>query len=222
MRRAFSAIAIAVAMTVMIPSVASTASAATLPLTSQQTAMKQFLHSVLPSKTDAQLTALVRNPDYIKAIGSVKSVEVVGGPVTTSVSTTSAGMFTTSAVIWCRSAWATVKARGFFGTLFSFKLTKYWCWNGSRVTSARITAVKPDVTSYGSYFGWAYKGEFQPRENYYYTWRWHTYGGHKSIAHGEFTRCIGLQGIGCVDQKFMKAGVRGHYDGSYTFIEEMN
>ena len=183
------------------------ASASTDPQsTVQQTKVTEFLHSVMPSATDVQLNNLANDPNFVRNVATVLDVKV------------SRSVFSTRGA--CTRSWSKIQSRGLFGTLFSFKLILSWCYDAGRVTS-HSNKVVPDVTMYGSAFGWAYKGEYQARNTHYYTWNGHRYGGYVAEAFGEFGRCLGGN-VGCIDQRFADVGVCGHYNGSASYIHKMN
>ncbi len=187
------------------------------PLTStQQAAVKAFLKTKMPAATDDQLNQLVANPDYLTNIGKVTSITVT--PLPGTVTTTN--LVTTSSTLYCKYAWSKVTARGLFGTLFSFKVQLDWCYNYHRVYSPSYQ-FWPDVTTYGSTLGWAYKGQWRSKNTHYYLLAGRAYGGYIAELFGEFSRCLGGN-VGCIDQRFADVGVRGHYDGSQTYISSLN
>ncbi len=189
------------------------ASAATL-LSAKEQQMKLFLKSEMPTLSNSELNALVKDKAFVAAASKVVRIEISHVPKTSSV--------TTRAAAGCTNDWTRVKGRGLFGTLWSHTLHTTGCWDGKNiVTSASITKTVPDVTTYGSTFGWSYRGEWQPRNKHWYTWNGHYKGGYINAIFGEFARCLGGN-IGCIDQRFTNLDVRYHYDGSTAYRNEVN
>lgn len=181
----------------------------------QEQSLKAILRGSDPGLTEQQLNQLVRNPDFIEASGTVVSVEIT--PVRIEALR---AVRATTGTRYCTWAWSQVKARGLFGTLFSFKVQLDWCYDYNRVSSPSYS-VTPDVTMYGSTLGWSYRGERQARNTRYYRWKNHRQGGYVAEAFGEFSRCLGGN-VGCIDQRFTDVGVFGHYDGTYTARNDLN
>jgi hypothetical protein len=83
------------------------------------------------------------------AVPAAGSVSVAGDSATAGVD---------SAGDPCRTGWAQVTYRDVFGiTLWWFRMTTSWCYNGSIVTS-HTTTVSHDVTGTGTATGWAWGG----------------------------------------------------------------
>jgi hypothetical protein len=200
-------------------STTSAQAATTNPLTpAQEAAAKPILQKAFPGITDAQITTLVRDPAFVLRASQITQVSVTKLPSAPTAESTST--LVAAATTYCKYAWAKVKGRGLFGTLFSYKTQLNWCYDGNRVYY-QSHSLTPDVTTYGATFGWAYKGTWQALNKHYYTWNGHRYGGYVVEAFPEFARCLGGN-IGCIDQRFGDVGVFGHYDGTYTARYRLN
>ena len=202
---------------VSIPAQAAT----TNPLTpTQETAAKPILRKAFPGITDAQITTLVRDLDFVQTASQVVSVEYEPTSVNPTMSlrsiATSFGSYTTMP---CLKGTSSVKVRGIFGTLFSFTTTLSWCYDNNRVYY-QTHSLKPDVTTYGATFGWAYEGQWQPLNKHYYSYNGHYLGGYIVQAFPQFNRCITK--LGCIDQKFGDVAFMGHYNGTYTLWHTMD
>ncbi len=95
----------------------------------------------------------------------------------------------------------------------SFFVTKYWEYDGRRITYAPRPRVTANVTSIGTALGWDYAGLIG-RGDHYYRWARLLRSGHKSWRQGKFVHCPGS--IGCFWKKYPLVIIWAHADGSYS------
>lgn len=95
--------------------------------------------------------------------------------------------------------------------LWRFRVDKYFCWNGSRVTSSQVT-VSPTLTTLGTTTGWDWVGINSEFDRYYKLGA-SSYGGHHSYRQGRFKFCPPR--AVCFQNKYPYVNVWGHHDGSY-------
>lgn len=212
----------------MLSPPAHAAEATPLMTPEQEVRAKAFLLKKMPGTSDEQLTQMVRDPNFLKFVSTPIKVTVTpisptvdangNEPTPTADPAASAGV--TAASVGCTWASKQVKVSGLFGTLFSYKVKLAWCYNYDVVFWPSPT-LTPDLTSYGSYFGWSYRGFWQAKRSHFYTYNWHANCGYAIRVFPEFKRCLGGN-IGCVDQRFLDVGVWGHYNGTYSTVGTVN
>jgi len=69
-----------------------------------------------------------------------------------------------------------------------FQVSQIWCWDGRAVTYASKPKVAGKVTKLGAERGWRYGG-LLGKQDYYFTYKGLSHGGHTSFRKGGFTVC---------------------------------
>jgi hypothetical protein len=98
--------------------------------------------------------------------------------------------------------------------LFRFQMSKYYCWNGTRVTRGDAGVVTVSITTVGTTTGWRYSG-ISSQFDRYYTYGGNANGGHHSFRQGHFQWCPPR--VVCISDKYPYVNIWGHRDGSWDW-----
>ncbi len=167
--------------------------------------------------TPSQIASALADPYILLAIPTSEDIGSYGYPVGGGTGDGTAfhsmGVRPLSGTGGCTAGSYSRKLLNVVGTVLAqYDVSKYFCWNGSQVTSAPPATKTPKVTTAGGLLGWQLNGN--PTENAYWTnWGGHTHGGHRSDTQGHFKRCVLWVCIGAWDPTIR---IEGHYNGTYA------
>ena len=98
--------------------------------------------------------------------------------------------------------------------LWRFQISKYFCYNGTRITRGDAAVVNATITAVGPTTGWSYKG-INSKFDRYYTYGGNSHGGHHSYRQGHFKWCPPR--IICTSDSYPYVNIWGHRDGSWDW-----
>ncbi len=164
--------------------------------------------------TSPEVTPLISDTGVVTASGTITDFTVTTETVNAPPANKSRG----TAEPKCKTKTWKAKATVLWATVWSYKVTLKWCYDGTRVYY-KSHSVQPDVTTYGSALGWSYDGTYQDLFRDYYTWSEHGNGGYVVRAFPQFKQC--LAGT-CSMRVFVDVAIRGHYDGTKAGHDRYN
>lgn len=162
--------------------------------------------------TDDQVQQALKDPEFRNGV----PVElVVTGGAGAAEAGPSLGGTPVTASTGCRDVWAYVDMLNITRSrLWRFQVSKYFCWNGTRVTRADAPVVSPTITTLGTVTGWDYVGINAEFDRYYQLGK-SAYGGHHSYRQGRFKYCPPR--VVCLQNKYPYVNLWGHYNGTWDW-----
>lgn len=154
---------------------------------------------------DAQIAAVLKNPDAVDAIPV--SFEVADN---SSLAPSVQGERSRSAAAACADVGGEANYRNVRGELLArFATYREFCYNGAAITHLAPLQMDGGVTNLGESKGWRYQGVVDSK-NQYFTYKGRPQGGHKTVRVASFKVCP--EGAQCF-KKVPKVGLYVHFDG---------